>query len=324
MTAPAPAIVATDVAKLFGDVLALQRVDLTIDGGIVGLLGPNSAGKSTFMRLVVGELRPSRGTIRVLGGDPFRDAELKAGVGFAPEGDPFYEDMTGRGWVEALLSFHGLEADAAAELAGQALARVGMERLAERRIDGMSRGMRQRLKIAQALAHRPRLIVLDEPLNGCDPVVKASLKDLFRELAAAGATLLLSSHDLAEMEAMTDRIILINHGRVAAHGRIDELRSLLDRHPRALRVTLAPGATAPGRPLETLAGDLVSIAGVEGVTIERPLLAVRVETRDVGAFYDALGAIVIDRDLPVRSVTTVDADLRSVFRYVVADLGGEA
>ena len=318
----APIIEAKDVAKMYGDVLAIHRMTLSISGGLVGLLGPNAAGKSTLMRILIGEIRPTRGTALVLGEEPFGSMKVKKQLGFAPEEDGLYPEMTGLDWVSFLTQLHGYSPREARDLAKDAVNRVGLEKESRRAMGGYSRGMCQRIKIAQAIAHHPSILVLDEPLNGCDPVVKASLREFLVGLARDGVTVLLSSHNLDEVESMTDRIVLINHGSVVADGRVNELRDLLDRHPRTVRVELM-SEVSDSTELQQLAASLLQVEGAQAVRLDRATLTLKVETSNVGALFDGLGEVVVDHGHRVRRVTSEDEDLAAVFKYIIGE-GGRA
>lgn len=317
-----PVIETRDVAKMYGDVLAIHRMTLSISGGLVGLLGPNAAGKSTLMRILIGEIRPTRGTALVLGEEPFGSMKVRAQLGFAPEEDGLYPEMTGLEWVSLLTELHGYSPREARGLAREAVNRVGLEKESRRAMGGYSRGMCQRIKIAQAIAHHPSILILDEPLNGCDPVVKASLREFLVGLAQDGVTVLLSSHNLDEVESMTDRIVLINHGSVVADGRVNELRDLLDRHPRTVRVELMGGVN-DSTALQQLAISLLQVDGSLSVRLDREAQVLRIETSNIGALFDGLGAVVVDHGHRVRSLTSEDEDLAAVFGYIIGK-GGRA
>ena len=205
-----------DVAKWYGPVIGLVDVSVEIEQGVTGLLGPNGAGKSTFLKLVAGQLRPSTGEVRVLGHDPFRTPAVFRKVGFSPEPDAFYEDMTGLGFVRFLTRLRGFSPSEAGRRAEEAVEQVGLTEAAHKRIGAYSKGMRQRIKLAQALAHDPEILILDDPLTGLDPVARRRIVELVRELGEQGRTILISSHVLHEVEAMTPRIVLLHQGRVLA------------------------------------------------------------------------------------------------------------
>ncbi|HEV3456787.1 MAG TPA: ABC transporter ATP-binding protein, partial [Thermoanaerobaculia bacterium] len=225
-------IVFDNVSKFYGDVLGVNRVRLSIPPGITGLVGPNGSGKTTLMNLMVGLLRPSRGTVRVLGMSTDRPEELFRRVGYATQYDAFPPGLTGYQLVESLLRVHGLDPRQAGALAWQALERVGMVEAAGRKVAAYSKGMRQRVKLAQAIAHRPSVLVLDEPLNGLDPMARAELIAMLRELAAAGLYVIVSSHILHEVDLISDQVVMLNGGYVVAEGDIVEVRDEMEvQHP---------------------------------------------------------------------------------------------
>lgn len=216
---------ARDLGRWYGDVVGVSDVTLAIEGGIVGLLGANGAGKSTFLKLLVGELRPSRGSIRVLGEEPFANARLYRRLGFAPQQDALWGDMTARETLEFLLRVSGSSKADAHARARRALERVKLVDAAERRVAGFSKGMRQRVRIAQAIAHDPAFVVLDEPLNGLDAPTTVVIKEVLRAWADRGGAVLYTSHLLDVAERVCDRIAILDHGRLVAVGSLDELRT---------------------------------------------------------------------------------------------------
>jgi len=204
------------LSKWYGQVSGLNDVTVTVPPGITGLLGPNGAGKSTFMKLVTGQLKPSKGQVRVLGEPIWGNPGLYFRIGFCPEQDAFYERMTGLDWVTALVRLNGLSADEATAAARRALEAVDLMDAANKKIGAYSKGMRQRVKLAQAIVHDPELLILDEPLTGMDPLMRRRTIRLIKDWARAGKSVLVSSHVLHEIEAMTSNILLINNGRILA------------------------------------------------------------------------------------------------------------
>jgi ABC-2 type transport system ATP-binding protein len=290
--------------RWYGRVIALNDVTLSIAPGITGLLGPNGAGKSSFMRLITGLMRPSGGRLSVLGQLPWNNPKLAVRLGYCPEHDGFYEWMSGREFVSSLARLRGVRDPGGA--AAAALDRVRLRDVADRRIATYSRGMRQRLKIAQAIAHGPELLVLDEPLTGCDPLVRLELIALIRAFAEEGRSVIVSSHVLHEIEALTRRIALIHRGRLVADGAIDEIRALIDRHPHTVRVR----AERPRELAAALAAEpeVVELRFVDGT------LWVRTNRPD--EFYSKLPQILTDRGLAVTEISSPDDSLEAVFRYL--------
>ena len=197
-------VVATDhVSKWYGQVIGLNDISVEVRPGVTGLLGPNGAGKSTFLKLVTGQLKPSKGTVRVLGEPIWGNPGLYARVGFCPEQDSFYERMTGLQWVTALVRLNGLSVTAARDAAREALDTVDLLDAADKKIGAYSKGMRQRVKLAQAVVHDPELLVLDEPLAGMDPIARRKVVRLIQRWGREGKSVLVSRHILHEIESMT-------------------------------------------------------------------------------------------------------------------------
>lgn len=303
------------VRKLFGQVRALDELDLELDSGVIGLLGPNGSGKSTMIKLIAGQLRPDAGDVRLWGHDPFKCPEVFRDLGLCPEQDRFYEDMRGLEFVSALTRLQGFRAVEARERAKRALGRVGMEPYAGKRMREMSRGMRQRTKIAQAIAHDPALVLLDEPLSGTDPVARADLIQLIRELGDEGRCVLVSSHVLHEVESMTREVVVIRHGRLRAQGDITRLRGLLGDRPYRIRLGLMSDGDNAVAEARRLAAALIGGALVEAASIIDG--AVEITTTDLDAACREIPAIARDLDLTLASFTSPDADLESLYRYLV-------
>jgi ABC-2 type transport system ATP-binding protein len=235
MSGPATALIQADhVSKWYGQVIGLNDVTVAVPQGITGLLGPNGAGKSTFMKLITGQLKPSKGALTVLGEPIWGNPALYFRIGFCPEQDAFYERMTGLEWVTALVRLNGYDEAQAGAAAKTALERVDLMSAADKKIGAYSKGMRQRVKLAQALVHDPGLLILDEPLTGMDPIMRRKTIRLIKDWARAGKSILVSSHILHEIEAMTSNILLINNGRILAEGNVHQIRDLIDEHPHTV------------------------------------------------------------------------------------------
>lgn len=302
-------IEARDLGRWYGQVVGLNELSVSIAAGITGLLGPNGAGKSTFLKLVAGEIRPSRGSLRVLGHEPFANRAYFAELGFAPQQDAFYEEMSGFEFVRYLTRLHGFSASDAARRATKALARVDLAGDMRRKLRGYSKGMRQRAKLAQAIAHEPRCLVVDEPLTGLDPLGRSQMLTLFREIAADGVHILISSHVLHEIESLTDEVLLVHRGRLLAHGQLPDIRQLLARHPRKVRVT----AKVPRR----LACALLASSSVASVRLAPDETTLDLETYDIDGFFRALPDIARAERAGIQSLETADAGLEAVFDYLV-------
>jgi ABC-2 type transport system ATP-binding protein len=308
MSAGSPMIAAEHLSKWYGQVSGLNDVTVAVPPGITGLLGPNGAGKSTFMKLVTGQLKPSKGTVRILGAPIWGNPALYHRIGFCPEQDAFYERMTGMGWVKALVTLNGLEPDEATAAARRALEAVDLLDAADKKIGAYSKGMRQRIKMAQALAHDPELLILDEPLSGMDPLMRRRTIKLIREWGRSGKSVLVSSHILHEIESMTSNILLINNGRILAEGNVHAIRDLIDTHPHTVYVRGADPRALARRFLAE--DDVLSMRFEPG--------AVVVETAKPDAFYARLTALAASGEAGViDEVTSPDDNLQAVFRYLV-------
>jgi len=296
------------LSKWYGQVSGLNDVTVSVSPGITGLLGPNGAGKSTFMKLVTGQLRPSAGTVRVLGEPIWGNPALYHRIGFCPEQDAFYDRMTGREWVAALLGLNGFSPEDAAAAARRALDAVGLAEAGDKKIGAYSKGMRQRVKLAQAIAHDPELLILDEPLGGMDPVMRRRTVQLVKEWGRAGKSVLVSSHILHEVESMTSNILLMNNGRIVAEGNVYQIRALIDAHPHTVFIRTED----PRR----LARALLASDGLISLRFERN--AVVVETAHPDAFYARLTDMAASGEAgAIDEVTSPDDNLQSVFRYLV-------
>ena len=301
--APDPTIVVDGVSKWFGQKVAVSDLSCSFGPGLTGLLGPNGAGKTTLLRMLCGLLTPSDGTVSVLGQDPRRTPSVYRELALVPEEDAVYGYQTARQFARyaAVLSGHG-PADA-----DEAIDAVALGDAADRPISGFSKGMRQRAKVAAALVGRPRVLVLDEPLNGTDPVQRLRLIELFRELADAGHTVVVSSHVLAEVERMAARVLAIVDGKLAAAGDVTAIRRAMIDIPYRVRITL-------DRPRE-LATRLMADEAVLGVEVEEGTL--HVETSDLAGLGAAVPRLASDAGIRLTGFEPEDESLESVFRYLV-------
>jgi ABC-2 type transport system ATP-binding protein len=307
-TAVAPIITADHVSKWYGQVIGLNDVSVSVPPGITGLLGPNGAGKSTFMKLVTGQLQPSKGAVTVLGEPIWRNPKLYFQIGFCPEQDAFYDRMTGLEWVTALVRLNGLAEREADEAARRALTAVDLMDAAGKKIGAYSKGMRQRVKLAQAIVHDPTLLILDEPLGGMDPLARRRTIKLIREWARAGKSVLVSSHILHEIESMTGNILLINNGRILAEGDVHQIRDLIDEHPHTVYVR----AQDP----RGLAREFLGRDDVRSLKFEEG--AVVVETGKPDVFYARLTELAASGEFgTIEEVTSPDDNLQAVFQYLV-------
>ena len=313
ITTPTPGAAAAvefdSVSKWYGHVIGVNNLTLRIEPGVTGLLGPNGAGKSTLLQLATGQLRPSQGEVRVLGHQPWNNAGLNRFIGLCPEQDAFFEWMTGREFLRACALLGGLGRSHASAAADRALEYVGMTEHADRAVRGYSKGMRQRTKLAQALVHDPRVLFLDEPLSGTDPVARHELINLIHELGRSGRTILVSSHVLHEVQAFTRQIVLINRGRLVAFGDVRQVRDLIDAHPH--RIVLR--CSNP----RALAAKLVRTEDVVGVELRNTDGTLVIETRAPDQFYGRLPGLAMETDTPIDEVYSDDDNLEAVFKYLV-------
>ncbi len=309
-------IVFDGVSKFYGEVLGVNRVSLSIPPGITSLVGPNGAGKSTLMNLMTGLLRPTRGTIRVLGLAPDRPEELFRRVGYATQIDAFPRAASGFQFVRDWLRAGGWVREEAERLAWAAIGRVGLTEAANRKVAGYSKGMRQRIKLAQAMSHQPEVLILDEPLNGLDPMARAEVIELFRELAASGLHVLVSSHILHEVDVLSDQVILVNGGYVVAEGAIEGVREEMDSHPVQIAIRCPQPAL--------LAARLFADDHVVEVKLDDDRQGLLVRTTDADRFYLLLNRAVVDNGIAVESVAPADADVEAVYQYLIGggNLGG--
>ena len=303
------AVVQTDhLSKWYGQVIGLNDISLTIAGGITGLLGPNGAGKSTLLKLITGQLKPSKGSVKVLGESVWGNPAIFRRLGLCPEQDAFYDRMTGHEWVTALLRLHGYGERDASDKAMASLEQVDLLEAANKRIGAYSKGMRQRVKLAQAIAHEPELLILDEPLSGMDPLARRKTIRLLRNWAAAGRNVIVSSHILHEVEALTSDILLMHHGRVLAEGNVHQIRDLIDEHPH----TVCLRSKHP----RALATTLVASDDVLSVRFEED--AVFVQTAKPDAFYARVTEIAATNGGgDIYEITSPDDNLQAVFEYLV-------
>jgi ABC-2 type transport system ATP-binding protein len=302
-------IVMANVSRWYGQVIGVNDVTHQIGPGVTALLGMNGAGKSTLMRLITGQIRPTTGTLTVFGQEPFANPEVFRRVGYCPEIDNFYEYMTGREFVYTMARMNGMTDATAKRHASEMLERVNMAHALDRKIAGYSKGMRQRVKLAQAMVHDPEVILLDEPLNGLDPVGRREFMGYLGEFSAQGKTIIVSSHILFEVEQMTRSIMLLNRGRLLAAGDVRTIREYLDRYPHRIRIETP-------QPRE-LASRLIALPYVLKVDLDEWSQAIELQTRELNQFYEVLPQLVLNENIPIRGVTSPDNNLESIFKYLV-------
>jgi ABC-2 type transport system ATP-binding protein len=298
-----PTVEVVDLSKWFGHKVAVSDLSCSFGPGLTGLLGPNGAGKTTLLRTVCGLLQPSEGSVTVLGVDPRRHPEVYRRIALVPEEDAVYGFLTARRFVEYAASLSGSPRDAVAG----AIAAVELDEDADRPIAGFSKGMRQRVKVAAALVTDPEILILDEPLNGTDPVQRARLITMFRRLAAEGRTVIVSSHILAEVERMADRVLAVVDGRLAAAGDVAAIRRAMAHIPYRVRLEVEHA--------RRLASELIAVDTVSSVTVDGGLL--HVETSDLERLGTVLPPLARDLDARISLFEPEDESLESVFRYLV-------
>jgi len=309
-----PLLLFEHVSKWYGSVLALNQVTLELTGGITGLVGANGAGKSTLLRMANGQLKPTLGRVSVRGIDVW-DWRARRLVGYCPDVDAFYEDLSGRRFVWVMARLCGYTRAEATRRTELVLERVGMSDRAERKLRGYSKGMRQRIKLAQALLHDPELLILDEPLAGIDPIGRQELLELFQALAATGKCLLISSHELEALEKLTNHVAIMARGRVAAVGTLPQIRDLLDDYPLSVRIDVDRVREVARLLLtvpEVLAVDVDAKEGASGLIVK---------ARHPKRFFDALGRIVIAEQLEVRRVEPLDESAHAILGYLLGGSG---
>jgi ABC-2 type transport system ATP-binding protein len=309
-------IVFENVSRFYGEVLGINRVSLSIPPGITSLVGPNGSGKTTLMNLMTGLLRPTRGEIRVLGIRPDDPERLFRLVGYCAQFDAFPKGLSGYQFIYSFLLLHGLDRADADQRAWQALDRTGMMEAAARPVAGYSKGMRQRIKLAQALAHSPRVLVLDEPLNGLDPMARAETIALFRSLGEQGMHVIVSSHILREVDRISDQVILLSHGYVVAEGQIQGVRSEVKEQPAQILIR-------SDKP-QALAARLFERNHVVEARLEEDGRGLLVRTRDADSLYLLLNSLVVEMGLEVETVAPADEDVHSVYQYLIGAEGGTA
>ncbi len=300
-----------NVSRFYGEVLGVNRITLSIPPGITSLVGPNGSGKTTLMNLLTGLVRPTHGQIRVLGVEPSEPRKLFQFVGYSTQFDSFPRGITGFQFIHSFLRLFGFSSPECAKLASKAIEQVGLTDAADRKIAAYSKGMRQRIKLAQAIAHDPKVLVLDEPLNGLDPLVRAETIALFKRFAAEGRHVIVSSHVLHEIDLISDRVILLSGGYVVAEGQIHGVRSEIQEHPMQILIRCDRPSALASRVFE------------QEHVVEAQLLAdgsgLLVKTRDADRFYRTLNQIALG-NIQIEGVAPADDDVNSVYGYLI---GGE-
>jgi ABC-2 type transport system ATP-binding protein len=300
------------VSKWYGQVIGLNDISLKIKPGITGLLGPNGAGKSTMFKIITGQIKPKIGSVTVYGQPVWNNFQLWDKIGYCPEYDQFWFELSGFKFINYLCKLYGFSALETKQKTEAAIELVGLQKDADRKIKGYSKGMRQRLKVAQALVHDPEILILDEPLTGADPIAKFTLINLFQKLEDEGKTLVISSHVLEEVERITDNILLIHKGRLLAEGRIKEIRDLIDTYPHNIFI-----GTSKFAGVAILAKRLIREDFVLSVTKQKQPMGIMIQTAKPDVFYSEIAQILASEDVTVTQMTSTDDSLDAVFRYLV-------
>lgn len=301
-------IEAVGLSKWFGEVVALNNVSIQIPSGIIGLLGPNGAGKSTFIKLALGLYKPSKGKILILGEKPRNNPRILSQLGYCPEMDHFVEEISGYEFLYWLARYSGFDVKEAKKRVLDVLDRFKMTDRMYDPIATYSKGMRQRIKLAQAMMHDPRVIFLDEPMNGLDPTAREELFYLINLLGSQGKTILFSSHVLHEVERVTDTVILIYNGRILAFGKVREIRDLIQNHPRKIVIR----TFEPKKVYSQLSVD-PNITSVSFDTNE-----VTIYTTDPTSTFRYINELIINEKISVLGYKCADEDLQSVFQYLIS------
>lgn len=301
-------IIFEDVSKFYGEILGVNRVNLSIPPGITSLVGPNGSGKTTLMNLMTGLVRPTRGRIRVLDYSIDDPENLFKTVGYSTQFDAFPKGLTGFQFVYSYLRLAGRDSQSAEQLAWRAIERVNLLDAAKRNVAGYSKGMRQRIRLAQALSHDPKVLVLDEPLNGLDPLARSEMIALFRSTAAQGCYVIISSHILHEVDVISDQVILLSNGYVVAEGKIHNVRSEIQEHPTQILIRC-------NQPRE-LAAKMLEYPHTIDVSIHNDERGLLLKTRDADRFYLAMNEIALS-GIDIESVAPADDDVLSVYEYLI-------
>ncbi|MGH9843733.1 MAG: ABC transporter ATP-binding protein [Blastocatellia bacterium] len=304
-----------NVSKFYGEILGVNRVNLTIAPGITSLVGPNGSGKTTLMNLMTGLIQPTRGRINILGISPSSPRELFRKVGYCGQFDSFPKGVTGYEFVKSFLQVHGFPDKEVEAKTWRAIERVDLVEAAHRKVAGYSKGMRQRIRLAQSIAHDPVVMVLDEPLNGLDPMVRAETMRLFRQLATDGLHLIMSSHILHELDEMSDTVVLINNGYILAEGGVGVVREeKMEEHPMQIMIRCdQPSA---------LAARVFGSDSVVEVQLHPDKRGLFIKTRNADSFYRLLNGIAVEGGVNIESVAPVDDDLNAVYHYLIGSSGG--
>src|ERR1044072_7888150 len=309
-------IIFDNVSKFYGEILGVNRINVQIAPGITSSVGPNGAGKSTLMNLMTGLLRPTKGSISLLGIPTDNPEVLFRRVGYCTQFDSFPRGVTGREFINSFLYVHGYDRKTTNELTDIALERVNLLDAADRKVAAYSKGMRQRIRLGQSIAHQPVVLILDEPLNGLDPMVRAETIAVFRKLASEGLHLIISSHILHEVDMMSDRVVLINNGYIVAEGNIHGVRDEMQEHPMQILIR----CDDPSK----LAAHVFAQDHVVEARLHDDRGGLFVKTRDADRFYLLLNEVASSGEVNIESVAPVDDDLSAVYQYLIGTQGASS
>ena len=307
---PIPTVLLDKVSKLYGQVIGINEVSLAIDGGVTGILGANGAGKSTLFKLLMGRLKPTQGSVRLFGINPWSNSAPYRKIGYVSESERLYDWMTALDFVATLARLHGMTRDEARDRSEHVLNFVGLDDVMHKEVGKYSKGMRQRVKIAHALVHDPDLIVLDEPLHGCDPIARTSIMSVIRELGNQGKTVLVSSHILQEIERITEQIVILHNGKLLAIGNLHAIRDLLDNHPHRILIKCENP--------RTLAAQFIERDPVYGVRFPNEG-ELEIQTNNLSKAHSILPSIILHSDQKISSIENPDDNLESLLGYLIGD-----
>ena len=307
-----PAVLIDQVSKFYGQVVGLNDVSLAIDGGVTGVLGPNGAGKSTLFKMMMGRLKPTQGSVRLFGVDPWTSTAPYRRVGYVSESEKLYEWMTSLDFLTTLARLHGMTREEAKERSAHVLDFVGLADVMHKELGKYSKGMRQRVKIAHALVRDPDLIILDEPLHGCDPIARTSIMSVIRDLGNQGKTVLVSSHILEEIERITEQIVILHNGRLLALGNLHAIRDLLDKHPHRILINCEDP--------RSLAGLFIEEDPIYGVRFPRDG-QLEIQTNNLSEAHAILPSIVVKSKQDISSIENPDDNLESLLGYLIQGAG---
>ncbi|GJM12544.1 MAG: ABC transporter ATP-binding protein [Pseudohongiella sp.] len=303
-------IVLNDLSKFYGDILGVNRIGLEIEPGITGLVGPNGAGKSTLMNVIAGLIQPTRGTLRVLGVTPSETEKFFKQLGYCTQYDSFPAGINGYDFIRNTLLIHGYEKSVANRLTEQTLEQVSLTAAARRPVDGYSKGMRQRIKLAQAICHAPDVLILDEPLNGLDPMARAQVIELFREFANAGKIVLISSQILHEVDLISDRVVLLNSGYLVAEGDLSNIQS---ETGEPMKIFIRSSAAS------SIASQVFELDHVVEVQLHYDGEGLFIRSTDADAFFLAFNQQVVDKGWLIESMGPADETVEAVYQHLIVE-----